>query len=253
MPELRILGSLFEGLVRRGSKPGDVKPGVAETWEASPDGRKYTFRLRPCRWSDGKPLTSGDFIYAWRRFVDPATASEYGSLLKIVRNGERVRQKLVPPESLGVSAPDAATFEVELEHPAAFFLDLCAFEPFAPAPRQAIEKHGTQWTEPGNLVGNGPFVLEKWDRNVAIRVKRSSNYWDAANTALPAVIFKAVDDQLTAYNMFLAKEADWLFSLPPSKVDAAKEIPGFFTDSAASAAMRIDGCVAISRTSSAPV
>ncbi len=228
-PELRILGALFEGLLRRGEHPGEVKPGVAQHWKASADGLRYTFHLRPCRWSDGSPLTAGDFVYSWRRFVDPITASEYGSLLKIVRNGNPVRQSKMPVDSLGIHALDDSTVMVELEYPVSFFLDLCAFEPFAPVPRQAIERYGTQWTEPGNLIGNGPFELSKWERNASIEVKRSRSYWDVKRTGLSAVSFKAVEDQLTAFNMFLAGEADWLFSLPPSKIDAAKATPGFFT------------------------
>ena len=70
-PELRVLGAMYEGLVIRGLKDAAVRPGVARTWETTPDGLTYTFRLRQTRWSDGSPLTAGDFVRSWRRFIDP--------------------------------------------------------------------------------------------------------------------------------------------------------------------------------------
>src|SRR6185295_12006408 len=117
----------------------------------------YTFHLRPCRWSDGSPLTSRDFRRSWVRFVSPATASEYSSLLQMVRNVVAIRDKRLPPDSLGVSAPDDSTFVVQLERPVGFFLDLCAFEPTFPVPLDTIAKYREKWSTPEHMVGNGPF------------------------------------------------------------------------------------------------
>ncbi len=228
-PEIRIIGALFEGLVIRGLTDPKVRPGAARSWDISPDSRTYTFHLRPNYWSDGVKLTSRDFVRSWRRFIDPATASEYSALLKIIRNGNPIREKKLPPDSLGVSAPDDSTFIVQLNHPVAYFLDLCAFEPFAPVPLDTIAKYGERWTLPGHLVGNGPFVLKGWKHNVEIVLEKNSRYWDSTHVQQATVIIKPVEDQMTAYNMFMNREVDWIFNVPPSKLEAAKSMPQFFT------------------------
>jgi oligopeptide transport system substrate-binding protein len=228
-PELRVAGALFEGLVIRGLTDADVRPGVAHSWDVSPDSRSYTFHLRPCKWSDGTALTSRDFLRSWRRFVDPMTASEYSSLLKIIRNGSVIREKKLPPDSLGVSAPDDSTFVVRLESPVSYFLDLCAFEPFAPVPIDTIARYHEKWTEPGRLIGNGPYVLKTWKHNVEIDLEKNPFYWDSANVRQARVILKPVEDQMTAYNMFMSREVDWIFNIPPSKLEQAKKLPEYFT------------------------
>jgi oligopeptide transport system substrate-binding protein len=228
IPEIRVVGALFEGLVIRGLKDPQVRPGVAHSWEVSGDGKTYTFHLRPAKWSDGSPLTAKDFLRSWRRFVDPLTASEYSSLLKVIRNGNPVREKKMPPDSLGVSAPDDSTFVVNLENPVGFFLDLCAFEPFFPVPVDTIAKYQDKWTLPGHLVGNGPFAMKTWKHNVEIEMVKNPFYWDSANVRQTRLTFKPVEDQLTAFNMILSGEADWTFNVPPSKLESAKKMPEFF-------------------------
>jgi oligopeptide transport system substrate-binding protein len=229
IPEIRVIGSLFEGLVVRGLHDTKVRPGAASSWEVSPDAKTYTFRLRSgARWSDGSPFTSRDFLKSWRRFADPATASEYITLLKIIRNADAVREKRLPPDSLGISAPDDTTFIVNLEFPVGFFLDLCSFEPFAAVPVDTIAKHKEKWTEPGKLVGTGPFRLDVWKHNVEVRVSKNPFYWDSANVKQAAIVFNPVEDQLTAYNMFQNRELDWIFSIPPSKLEGVKKSPEFF-------------------------
>ncbi len=228
-PELRVIGAIFEGLVLRGINGGAIRPGAAKTWDISDSGKTYTFHLRPLKWSNGSALTSKDFLKSWRRFIDPTTASEYSSLLKVVKNGTVVREKKLPPDSLGISAPDDSTFIVRLEFPVGFFLDLCAFEPFFPVPVDTISKYHEKWTAPEHIASNGPYLLKDWKRNVEIELVKNPNYWDAENIHLDAIKIKPVEDQLTGYNMFLGKEVDWIFSIPPSKLEASKKMPEFFT------------------------
>lgn len=229
-PELRVLGALYEGLVIRGLKEAGVRPGVAHAWEVSPDGKTYTFRLRPARWSDGSPLTARDFVRSWRRFIDPRTASEYATLLDVLRNGIPVREKKLPPDSLGVRAVDDTTLVVELVNPVGYFLDLCAFEPFSPVPLDTIEKYGEKWSQPGKLVGNGPYRIKSHQRNVEIVLAKNPWYWDSATVKQGEVVFKPVEDQLTAFNMFMGKEADWIFNVPPAKLEMSRKLPEFFTN-----------------------
>ncbi|HKP97870.1 MAG TPA: peptide ABC transporter substrate-binding protein [Fibrobacteria bacterium] len=228
-PELRVVGALFEGLVIRGLTDPKVRPGAAHSWDVSADARTYTFHLRPGKWSDGSALTSRDFLRSWRRFVDPLTASEYSSLLKIIRNGNAIREKTLPPDSLGVSAPDDSTFVVQLEYPVAYFLDLCAFEPFAPVPLDTIAKYHEKWTQPGHLVGNGAYFLKTWKHNVEIELVKNPRYWDSANVLQARVIIKPVEDQMTAFNMFMSREVDWIFNIPPGKLELAKKMPEYFS------------------------
>lgn len=230
-PEIRVAGTLFEGLVVRGLKEHNVRPGAAKSWEVSPDGKGYTFHLRSgAKWSDGSPLTARDFLKSWRRFANPATGSEYITLMKIIRNADAVREKKLPPDSLGIAAPDDTTFTVQLLFPVGFFLDLCAFEPFSAVPVDTIAKYQDKWTLPGHLVGSGPFRLVAWKHNVEVRVEKNPNYWDAANVKQAAFAFNPVEDQQTAWNMFQNGEVDWLFSVPPSKLETAKKLPGFFNE-----------------------
>jgi oligopeptide transport system substrate-binding protein len=227
-PELNVVGALFEGLVVRGQRDEPVRPGVAKSWEKSPDGKTYTFHLRPCKWSDGAPLTSKDFVRSWQRFANPSTAAEYSSLLKVVRNGTAIRQKRMPPDSLGIQSADDSTLVVQLEFPVSFFLSLCAFEPFFPVPVDTIAKYRDGWINPDHLVGNGPFVLKSWKRNVEMVLEKNPRYWDTANVRQTVLEFKPVEDQLTAFNMFLGKELDWLPNIPPSKLETAKKMPEYF-------------------------
>jgi oligopeptide transport system substrate-binding protein len=229
LPEIRIVGTLFEGLTVRGLNDPAVRPGASRAWEISPDSRTYTFHLRPNSWSDGSPLTARDFVRSWRRFADPVTGSQYSSLLKIIHNGNPIREKKLPPDSLGVFASDDTTFVVRLDNPVPYFLDLCAFEPFAPVPVDTIAKYGEKWTQPGHLVGNGPFVMKVWKHNVEIDLEKNPKYWDSAHVQQQATIIRPVEDQMTAYNMFMNKEVDWIYSVPPSKLEAAKTMPEFFT------------------------
>ncbi len=225
-PELRILGALTEGLLRRGPGSSNLIPGIAKTYEFSEDGLQVTFHLRPALWSDGVPLTAHDFVYSWRRFADPKTAAEYAGLLRVVANGDAVRMGELPLDSLGISAEDDATLMVRLAHPVRFFLELCAFEPFAAVPRHAIEAHGPRWSRPENWVGTGPYRISGHRRNVRLTVEPNPNYWDTLPSAHPqSLVFHAIEDQNTAYQMFLAGDLDWLFSVPTSRLDRALKRP----------------------------
>ncbi len=129
----RILGHVMEGLLRY-DKHNDIAPGVAERWRIN--GTEATFRLRPdARWSDGKPVTAHDFVFAWRKAVEPATGSEYAFILYPVKNGEAINEGKMPPSALGARAVDDRTLEVTLERPIPYFDKLVAFGPTTPSAR----------------------------------------------------------------------------------------------------------------------
>ena len=130
-------------------------PGLAETWDISPDGKIYTFHLRTnLVWSTGEPITSADVVYSWIRALDPKTVSRYAGQLYYLKNGEEFNTgKITNAALVGVSAPDQYTVRVELKSPTAFFIDLCAFPTLAVVPRQTIEKYGDRWLHGKTVAG----------------------------------------------------------------------------------------------------
>jgi ABC-type oligopeptide transport system substrate-binding subunit/class 3 adenylate cyclase len=164
--ELGIAGSwineqLFVGLLAE-DRNLDIAPDVAQHWEVSDGGRRYVFHLRDdVYWSDGTPVTAGDFEYAWRRVLDPATGSPNAELLYDVVGARAFHQgKGSHPAQLGVRVLNDVTLQVDLEEPTGHFLQLLACSTTFPVPRHVVEVHGDSWTEVGKFVSNGPFRLE---------------------------------------------------------------------------------------------
>jgi oligopeptide transport system substrate-binding protein len=217
----RIIDDLFEGLTRVDAA-GAVVPAVAERWEISADGLRWTFHLRSgLTWSDGTPLTAADFLFGWRRVVDPATASESAQQLAPIENGLAVAKGTLPVDALGVSAPDPLTLEVKLVSPVPFLPYLLTNNFFYPQPAAAIARHGRAWTQPENLVGNGAFVLESSRVNGAVVLAANPRYREASKVRLrrvtyfPLPDFNAVTARFLAGDMdltdgFLVDDLDWL-------------------------------------------
>lgn len=226
-PEGRLASALFEGLLSF-DQNGRPQPGAAESWEVSDDGRVYTFRLRDgLVWSDGTPLTAGDFAASWRRTLDPATASEYSYQLHYIKNARAFNEgELKDFSAVGVSAPDDRTLRVELENPTPFFLDLCAFTTLLPAPVREVGRHGDDWIKPGKLVGNGAYVLESWRLNDRIRLRKNPRYWNAANVAMETIDVIPVSKANTAFNLYASGQADLMMDkglVPPALLSEIKK------------------------------
>lgn len=208
---------LFQGLTTVDAAARTV-PGAARSWVISADGKSYRFSLYPdLRWSDGAALTSADFLYSFRRLFDPRSAAPGASLLYVIRNGREVNTGQMPVEKLGVSAPDALTIVIELEHPAPYLLDLLVHRAF-PVPRHVLEKHGRDWTKPGNLVSNGAFVLAEWRPNSHVKLARNARFRDAATVRLDAVYHLPIEDPKAALTRYKAGELDIAVSLPSEQI-----------------------------------
>lgn len=220
VPEHHIIVELFEGLVQVDPKTLDPIPGVAESWSVSKDGLVYTFKLRKnAKWSNGDPVTAEDFVYSWRRLVDPKTAAKYAYQGYYLKNGEAIGTgKIKDLTKLGAKAVDAHTLEVTLEAPAPFFLGLLYHYSLYPVHRKTIEKHGTRWTKPENIVSNGPFMLENWQINKVLTVKKNPHYWDAATVKLEKVNFWPVENKDTEEKMFRAKKLHVTQEVPLEKI-----------------------------------
>jgi oligopeptide transport system substrate-binding protein len=229
VPEHRILSSLFEGLTTSDPKDLSPRPGMALKWSVSPDGLVYTFMLRDARWTDGMSVTADDFVYAWKRVLNPKTGARYAQQLFYLKNGEAYNKgRIADFGQVGVKAIGPKTLQVTLRCPTAYFLELTSFYTLYPIPRWAVETHGSDWAKPGKIVSNGPFRLAAWVPLRELVLEKNPVYWDAASVRLSQAVFLPTDDVNTAYKQFLAGETDWVPTVPPAQIDAARTRPEYY-------------------------
>ena len=218
----RVALELFEGLTRYDPTNAAPIPGLAESWEISPDGRVYTFHLRPhAVWSSGEPITARDFVYSWLRVLNPGTASEYAGVLFYLKNGEEYCSGNIRDASqVGVKAMDDHTLRVELKNPTPFFLDLCAYVTLRVVPRQAIEKYGDRWLMTRPVPCSGAYALVAWRVNDRIRLRKNPRYWDATHTRSEIVDLLPCASANTALNLYEtgAAEVVWDKNLVPGEL-----------------------------------
>jgi oligopeptide transport system substrate-binding protein len=234
LEDLRVIAALFEGLARNDPVTARPIPGLAETWEISPDGCVYTFHLRSnLWWSAGEPITAADVVYSWLRALDPRTASEYAGQLFYIKNGEAYNSgKLKDSSQVGVQALDARTVRVTLNRPTAFFLDLCTFQTLSVVPPKLIEKYGEDWLRARPLPTSGPYLLQEWRLNDKIRLVKNPFYWDAAHTRSAVVDCLPISAPNTALNLYQTGGADIIWdreNIPNELLDALAQRPDFHT------------------------
>ncbi len=218
-PASPVLSDLVEGLVVRGAA-GQPVPGCAESWRLSDDRLTYTFTLRPgLRWSDGRSLTADDFVYSFRRLLDPATGARSAGLFFLIDGAVPVARGQQPPESLGVSAPDQRTVEIRLTQPAPYFIQLLANSQGTPVPRHVIEKHGRDWTKAGIMVSNGAYKLVERIPQVRMRMVKNEYFHAADSVSIAEVNWRPVQDLGSAFRQFRAGELDTILLAPPDQLD----------------------------------
>jgi oligopeptide transport system substrate-binding protein len=230
IPEARINQALFEGLVAYDPKTGRVVPALAESWDISNSGKTYTFHLRDAVWSDGVAITAQTFVDSWIRACDPETASSYSWFpAMFIEGAADFIEGNAGSESLNIKAIDEKTFEINLIGPFPYVIDALAHFAFNVVPMHVIEKYGDDWTKPENFVSNGPFVLEEWLPQQQLTVVPNEKYWDKDAVQLDRVVFLAVDDTNTAFNMYINGEADWndQNSIPNEQFEFVESEPFF--------------------------
>ncbi|MEE8398289.1 MAG: peptide ABC transporter substrate-binding protein [Desulfobacterales bacterium] len=226
IPEHNIISSLLEGLVNPNPVDLTPEPGAAESWTVSDDGSVYVFKIRQnAMWSNGDPVTAHDFVYSWMRLLSPGLGAEYAYQMFYLKNGKPFYEgELKDFREVGVKALDDHTLEVQLVAPTPFFLSLLAHYSTFPVHPKTIEAFGnidsrtSQWTRPGNFVGNGPFLLKKWELNKVIVVEKNPAYWNAAIVRLNGIHFHPIDNQLTEERMFRSGQLHKTSTVPSEKI-----------------------------------
>ena len=216
--EEAILANLFEGLAAHDAH-GRVVPGAARAWDTSADGLTWTFHLRPDgRWSDGQPVTAHDFTFAFRRLLAPNTAASLAYFLYAIDGAEAVNAGQAPPERLGVRAVDDTTLEIRLAQPFPFLAERLIYPTGFPVPRHVLAKHGDDWVKPGNMVGNGPYVLAEWVPQGHVRLARNARFRAAETVRLRRVTFYPRANRNAAYNQYRNGELDVIGDFPPGEL-----------------------------------
>ena len=218
-----ILRDLFEGLTIE-APDGTVIPGVAESWAVSADSLTYTFKLRDsARWSNGDPVTADDFVYGLRRSVDPATLSNYSTILEPIRNAMAIIRGEMPAEKLGVEARSPHELVIELNGPTPYFPGLLNHASAYPVHRASLEKHGSRFARPGNLVSNGAYKLDEWIVQSHVKLLRNEYYRDNDNTTIDTVFYYPLENQDTELKRYRANELDVTYEIPNRQADWVRE------------------------------
>ena len=216
--EETILNDLYLGLTTMDAA-GNIVPGAALSWEVSSDGLTWTFDLRPnARWSDGEPVTASNFVYSYRRLVNPETASSLAFFMYPIKNAEAINSGTAALDSLGVSAPTTHRLRIQLEKPFPFFAERLLYPTAYPVPPHAIATHGDDWVKPGNMVTNGAFVLADWRPQGFVELVKNQYFHDASNVTLPKVRYIPIQNATTALNRYRAGELDVILDFPPGEL-----------------------------------
>lgn len=218
VPARNIQRDLFEGLLREAPE-GGYEPGVAKRWTISDDRQAYTFELRPdARWSNGDPVTASDFVFSFRRAVDPRTAGVLAESLFPIRNAREVIAGKLPTSALGVHATADGRLVIELEQPTSYFLQLLAHPSTFPVHPPSVMA-SEDWTKPGKMVSNGAYQLEEWRVQSAITLTPNPHYWQRDAVSIKRVQYLPIEDMNAELARFNAGELDITYGVPTGRLD----------------------------------
>lgn len=221
--EANILRDLFDNLMIHDGE-GRVIHGSAESHTVSADGRVYTLKLRAnARWSNGEPLKASDFVFTYRRIMDPATGAKYANVLYPILNAERINKgELKTPDALGVKALDEHTVEITLERPTPYFLELLTHQTSAPLNEKSVTALGKDMAQAGKLVSNGAYVLAENVPNDHITLVKNPYFYAADSVKIDKVIYIPLPDLSAAVKRYKAGEVDFLSDLPADQLPTLK-------------------------------
>lgn len=221
-----VITNIMEGLTQfdRNLNP---QPAIAERWEISGNGKKITYYLKKdVRWTDGRPVTAYDFEYSWKRLLDPKTGAEYAYFLyDIVNAYEYNTGKIKNPDLIGIRVLGPTVLEVRLEKPVVYFPSITTFMVTFPQRKDLIEKYGDRWAEPGNIVTNGPFRLDKWFHEYKLVLKANETYYEG-RPRLDEIRMFVVGESSTALSLYETGDID-MVNPPPVAIPAYKSHPEY--------------------------
>jgi oligopeptide transport system substrate-binding protein len=216
--EANIIRDMFTGLVAQDAE-ANLIPGASTEWTVSPDGKVYTFKMRSgATWSDGSPVVAGDFVYAWRRLLDPKTGSEYASMGFPILNAEDINGGKKPLEELGAKAIDDNTLEVTLKGPTPYFLEMLTHQAMYPVQKANVDKFGDDFVKAGNLVSNGAFTLAENVPNDHIKLVKNPKFFDADKVSLDVVNYVPTEDRAAGVKRYEAGEIDSMNDMPTEQL-----------------------------------
>ncbi|MFS0774562.1 peptide ABC transporter substrate-binding protein [Neobacillus sp. 3P2-tot-E-2] len=209
---IQFTAAIMEGLYRLDEK-GKPTEGIATKHEVSEDGKTWTFTLREdAKWENGDPVTANDFVFAWRRAVDPNQGSEYGPYMMggVIKNATAVNKGEVPVDQLGVKADGDFKLVVELENATPYFESLTTFPTFFPLNEKFVtEKGDTYATSADTLLSNGPFKFSNWTSTAQEwELVKNETYWDAKTVKLEKMTYVVVKEAQTAVDLYEKGEVD---------------------------------------------
>lgn len=213
---MQVVNNTFEGLLR--TYEGELTPGMAESYEVSDDGLVYTFHLRDAKWSDGKELVAGDFIFAWLRYLNPELKMSYAKQFFCIENAEAYYNGECSAEEIGFKALDEKTLEVRLVAPTPYFLALTAFNIYYPVREDVVDDEGVWSHDPSAYVCNGPFILSEWNLNQNIVLVKNENYWNADSVKLDKIEVSFIVDESSALTAYRAGDIDLFKGVPSQEV-----------------------------------
>jgi dipeptide transport system substrate-binding protein len=202
------LNNLMEGLTRLG-QDHEPEAAIAEKWDISEDGKVYTFHIREdAKWSNGDPVTAGDFEFAWKRLLNPDTGSSAAFLGYFIEGGEAYNNGEGSADDVKIKAVDEKTFEVTLVSPQAYFLSVITNPAFFPINEKVATENPKWFAEAESFVGNGPFNLTEWEHDSHFVMEKNDQYWDAETVKLDKIHWAIIDDTNTEYQMYQSGELD---------------------------------------------
>ena len=220
-----MINHMFEGLIKwvdDGEGNAVSAPGQAESWEktVNDDGTvTYVFTMRDgIKWSDGQPVTAGDFEYSWKRLANPETAADYCYMIDMVKGYAEVSTGAADPDTLAVTALDDKTLEVVLTYDCPYFLEIAAFPATFPV-RQDMVEGNDEWTyDVNSYIGNGPYKMQEWSHNAYINVVKNENYYDYESLGPDSIRFTLLDDANAMLAAFNSGELDFIENFPTDEM-----------------------------------
>ncbi|QVL57816.1 MAG: peptide ABC transporter substrate-binding protein [Simkaniaceae bacterium] len=207
LTDVNLIRMFMDGLTRI-DKSGKTSLAIAKKVDVSADQMIYTFTLRDCKWSNGDPVTSHDFAYAWKKSLSPNFNAPNANMLYLIKNAKEAKIGKLPLSLVGIEAPNDSTLVITLNHPTPYFLDIIANPIYFPV-NNKIDRTNPKWAEKdSSYVGNGPFNMSEWKHHNLMEATKSPSYWDKKAVQLNQLKMVMVSED-TGFKMFDANDLNW--------------------------------------------